>query len=558
MRTHPKSMLVPKILLIGLLLTVGRSLAGAEVTPLQGSQGYIGIRFQKLTPELARESKLPEMKGVLITEVTPQTPGAEAGLKEQDVLIEIDGRETADTEILSTFIRQLPPKKTVVVKFIRDGKNETTTIMVGEMPPAVAYHNRGYDKAINGDLTGAIDDCTEAIRLNPKNARAYLNRGLTKADSDDRNSAINDYTEAIRLNPKYSLAYHNRGLAKANSGDLPGAIADYTETLRLDPQNTQAYLNRGIAKANSGDHGGAIADYTEVLHLNPKNIYAYNGRGWAKANSGDLAGAFADYAEAIRLDPKNAQIHFNRAVAKANSGDLAGAIADYTEVISLNPKNADAYLNRGLARTNSKGQNSRKKPSRSELAAAQKRAAETMADYTEAKRLYTEVIRLNPNYFLAYEYRATARDQMGERDGAAQDRAAAVKIKEQVAFAKFRAEVTKASVTDLLVSAEATEANARERNRALIAAKNRQLPAILRESKTDELATLVVRVEQTILDLNHESEVAKDRAQQVTATNGDAQQAEELRGLNISYRERIELLKPILAAVREEIANRNR
>jgi len=133
--------------------------------------------------------------------------------------------------------------------------------------------------------------------------------------------------------------------------------------------------------------------------------------------------------------------------------------------------------------------------------------------------------------------------------------------------------LTKASLSDLLAGSDKSVAFARARNRALIAAKNQQLPAILRDSKTNELSALVVKIEQTIFDLNHESEVAKDRAQQATANPeassdrglgqpaaaaGSGPTVEELRDLSISYRERIELLKPIAAALKEEIANRNR
>ena len=115
-----------------------------------------------------------------------------------------------------------------------------------------------------------------------------------------------------------------------------------------------------------------------------------------------------------------------------------------------------------------------------------------------------------------------------------------------------------ATLSDLLTSADPNVTTARGRNRAIIAAKNQQLPAMLRANKTAELSDFVVKIEQTILDLNHESEVAKDRAQQAAANNADPQQTEEIRGLGISYRERIELLKPILAALKEEIANRGR
>jgi len=163
--------------------------------------------------------------------------------------------------------------------------------------------------------------------------------------------------------------------------------------------------------------------------------------------------------------------------------------------------------------------------------------------------------------------------------------------RQQQAFEKQISAFRTASLADLLVAADKSEALARERNRAIIAAKNQQLPAILREKKTDELSALVVKIEQTILDLNHECELAKDQAQQsvasgetprdsasvgrqrgvpadvarakgrgfpAAAASTPARDLDELRGLAISYRERIELLKPILTALKEEIANRNR
>ena len=130
---------------------------------------------------------------------------------------------------------------------------------------------------------------------------------------------------------------------------------------------------------------------------------------------------------------------------------------------------------------------------------------------------------------------------------------------QQAQAARAEAEFfTKASLFDLLARSDKSVFLARERNLAIVAAKNQQLPAMLRDRKTDELSALVVKIEQTILELNHECEVAKDKAQQATATNGDPRQIEELRGLAISYRERIELLKPILTALKEEIANRGR
>jgi hypothetical protein len=133
------------------------------------------------------------------------------------------------------------------------------------------------------------------------------------------------------------------------------------------------------------------------------------------------------------------------------------------------------------------------------------------------------------------------------------------KLQESVAV------LTDANLEALLASADANVELARTRNRALIAAKNRDLPRLLREGRTSELTALGVRIEQCLLDLNHETEVAKDRAQQLSATGAtsdlsSAAAAEfgHWRGLAISYRERIELLKPILEALKAEIAQRSR
>ena len=111
---------------------------------------------------------------------------------------------------------------------------------------------------------------------------------------------------------------------------------------------------------------------------------------------------------------------------------------------------------------------------------------------------------------------------------------------------------------ELLVAAETSSEMARARNHAIIAAKDEQLPGILQEWKTAELAALGVKIEQTVLDLNHACEVAKDRAQQATAAGETSGSIDQLRDLAISYRERIELLKPILGALKDEIANRSR
>lgn len=120
----------------------------------------------------------------------------------------------------------------------------------------------------------------------------------------------------------------------------------------------------------------------------------------------------------------------------------------------------------------------------------------------------------------------------------------------------FRVEVSEVQeppLEDFLAAKETSVSAARWRTSALLRVKNRTLPRMLREGRTSDLETLVDRLEKLMLDLNHEGELAKDQAQRAVETNsGDA---DRLRQMSLVYKERIEVLKPILAAINDEVAN---
>jgi tetratricopeptide (TPR) repeat protein len=67
------------------------------------------------------------------------------------------------------------------------------------------------------------------------------NRGIAKYESGDKAGAIADYTQAITINPQDAKAYYNRGNAKSESGDKAGAIKDLETAKQLFQQqgNTQ-------------------------------------------------------------------------------------------------------------------------------------------------------------------------------------------------------------------------------------------------------------------------------------------------------------------------------
>jgi tetratricopeptide (TPR) repeat protein/S1-C subfamily serine protease len=217
-------------------------------------------------------------------------------------------------------------------------------------PRAVFYINRGNVRNELGDKQGAIDDYTQAIKINPNDALAYYNRGIVRNELGDKQGAIDDYTLAIKFNPNYAQAYYNRGNVRKDLGDKQGAIDDYTQAIKINPNFAQAYGNRGGVRSELGDNQGAIDDFNQAIKFNPNNANAYYGRGIVRNELGDKPGAIDDYTQAIKINPNDAKAYYNRGIVRYDLGDKPGAIDDYTLAIKINPNLAQAYVRRGSVR----------------------------------------------------------------------------------------------------------------------------------------------------------------------------------------------------------------
>ena len=124
----------------------------------------------------------------------------------------------------------------------------TSQQTIADIPAGTAeeYYNRGNAYKKQGNLTQAIADYTNAIRINSKHAKAYYNRGNTYGKQGNLTQAIADYTKAIEINPKYKEAYYNRGNTYGKQGNLIQAISDYTKAIEIDSKYAAAYCNRGM------------------------------------------------------------------------------------------------------------------------------------------------------------------------------------------------------------------------------------------------------------------------------------------------------------------------
>ena len=95
-------------------------------------RGAIGIAYNLLTPRAAAALALPaQTQGVIISQILPGSPAAQAGLKLNDVITKINDQQIDGTHPISSVLLHTRPGDRVKLTIIRDGKQQTVDLTLG-------------------------------------------------------------------------------------------------------------------------------------------------------------------------------------------------------------------------------------------------------------------------------------------------------------------------------------------------------------------------------------------------------------------------------------------
>lgn len=108
------------------------------------SRPYIGVRYEPITVQLAKQKKLPVSEGALIEDstqgnqtlpaVVDGSPAAKAGLQRGDIIISIDGTKLDTEHPLDAVVSQFAPGRTVTVVILRGGDHLSVPLTLGTRP----------------------------------------------------------------------------------------------------------------------------------------------------------------------------------------------------------------------------------------------------------------------------------------------------------------------------------------------------------------------------------------------------------------------------------------
>jgi serine protease Do len=98
------------------------------------TRGYLGIVIQDLTPELADSFGLDDHQGILVAEVTTDSPAEKAQLKQGDVIVKFDGKAVEEVGAFRNYVSLKAPGTRENITILRDGKQRTLTVTIGTLP----------------------------------------------------------------------------------------------------------------------------------------------------------------------------------------------------------------------------------------------------------------------------------------------------------------------------------------------------------------------------------------------------------------------------------------
>ncbi|MBI3440572.1 MAG: DegQ family serine endoprotease [Proteobacteria bacterium] len=125
---------------VGIGFAVPSNLAKGVVAQLikygKTKRGWLGVKIQEVTPEIADNLGLDRPKGAMVSSVTPRGPAEKAGIKSGDVILKFDGNAIDHSRQLPKLVAEAEVGKKSTLTVWRKGHEETITVDLGQLEKA--------------------------------------------------------------------------------------------------------------------------------------------------------------------------------------------------------------------------------------------------------------------------------------------------------------------------------------------------------------------------------------------------------------------------------------
>ncbi len=105
---------------------------GMNIVIGDDGSSWLGVETHEVTSDKAKELKLSAERGVVLGKIVPDSPAAKAGLKENDVVMEINGQRVEGAAQFRRMIHEIPAGRSIQLTVWRDGRTQTISATLGK------------------------------------------------------------------------------------------------------------------------------------------------------------------------------------------------------------------------------------------------------------------------------------------------------------------------------------------------------------------------------------------------------------------------------------------
>ena len=177
------------------------------------TRAYLGIFPQDVTPAIAKAFGEKDPSGVLVGDVSPDSPAQAAGLQRGDIILEVNGKPMTDSNQLRMTISMMQPGAEAQLKVVHNGSQRELTIKLHELPTEQAENNNqtGDQQAAAGiEVANLTPDVAKQLDLPPTTTGVVVKRVNPSSPLADSGLREGDVVQEVNHQPvKNASEFYN-------------------------------------------------------------------------------------------------------------------------------------------------------------------------------------------------------------------------------------------------------------------------------------------------------------------------------------------------------------
>jgi len=187
-------------------------------------RAYLGIIPQDVTPSIAKAMGQSEPRGVLVGDVSPNSPAQTSGLRRGDIILEVNGKPVADANELRMSISMMPPDATVKLNVVRNGDRRDLSVKLGQLPTPEEHaqvEKNGTESAMEGVTVDNLDAQTaQEIGVPPNTTGVVVTDVSASSPYADSGLRSGDVIQEVNRQPVKNVADFEKAMSKGGKEPL--------------------------------------------------------------------------------------------------------------------------------------------------------------------------------------------------------------------------------------------------------------------------------------------------------------------------------------------------